>query len=110
MHQQPDSLSIRNRAREYETLLPMILGHCAALRDRLSASERRRIIGARYASIGRGVYLAAPRLGARLIGRAILAGNAPLANLYYLLTASPWARRLKARLRHSAGAETLART
>lgn len=110
MHQQPGSLSMRNRAREYETLLPMILKHCDALRDRLSAAERRRILGARYASIGRGAYLAVPLLGAKLLTRAILAGEAPLTNLFYLLSASPWARRLKARLSHSAGAETLART
>jgi glycosyltransferase involved in cell wall biosynthesis len=110
MLQQPDSLSIVNYAREYQTLLPMILRHCEALRDRLSTAERRRILGARYASIGRGVYLASPPLGARLLGRAILAGNAPVANLYYLLTASPWARWFKARLFHSTGAETLART
>jgi glycosyltransferase involved in cell wall biosynthesis len=110
MHQQPGSLSIRNRVREYETLLPMILKHCDALEDRLSAGERRTIIGARYASIGRNVYLGLPALGARLLGRAILAGNQPLTNLYYLLTASPWARRLKVRLGHSAGADTLART
>jgi glycosyltransferase involved in cell wall biosynthesis len=106
MHQQPDSLSIRNRVREYETLLPMILKHCEALRHRLSTAERRDIIGARYASIGRNVYFGLPALGARLLGRAIFAGNEPLANLYYLLTASPWARWLKARLAHSAGAET----
>ncbi len=110
MHQQPDSLSIRNRVREYETLLPMILEHCDALRHRLSAAERRHIIGERYASIGRNVYLGVPRLGMRLLGRAILAGHEPLTNFWYLITASPWARWLKARLVHSAGAETLART
>ena len=42
---------------------------------------------------------------------AQLAGNAPLANLWYLLTASPWARWLKAKMFHSAAcAETFART
>jgi hypothetical protein len=99
-----------NRAREYEILLPVIVKHCDALRGRLSAAERRAILGARYASIGRNVYFSQPLLGTRLLGRAILAGNEPLTNLYYLLTASPWARRLKARLFHSAGADTFART
>lgn len=110
MYQQPTSLSVINRSREYEILLPVILKHCDALRGRLSRAERRAILGARYASIGRNVYFSQPLLGAKLIGRAILAGNEPLINVYYLLTASPWARRLKARLFHSAGAETLVRT
>ncbi|HEY1505993.1 MAG TPA: glycosyltransferase family A protein [Stellaceae bacterium] len=111
MYQQPNSLSIVNRSREHETLLPMIIRHCDTLKDRLSAMERRSILGARYASIGRNVYFDRPRLGVRLICRAIIAGNEPLTNLYYLMTASPWARRLKAKLFHSAArAESLART
>jgi len=111
MHEQPGSLSIRNRSREHETVLPMILRHCEALGDRLGAREHRAILGARYASIGRNAYFGHPALGARLIGRAILAGDEPLTNFWYLITASPWARRLKAKLFHSAaGAETLART
>lgn len=111
MHEQPASLSIRNRSREYETVLPMILAHCRTLRDRLSAREYRAIIGARYAAIGRNVYFGHAALGAKLLLRAIAAGEEPLTNVWYLITASPWARRLKAKLRHSAaGAETLART
>lgn len=110
MYQQPTSLSVINRSREYEILLPVILKHCDALRGRLSAAERRAILGARFASIGRNVYFSQPLLGARLLARAILAGNEPLTNLYYLLTASPWARRLKARLFHSTGADTFVRT
>ncbi len=111
MYEQPGSLSIRNRTREYQTVLPMIVGHCHALRDRLSARERRDILGARHASIGRNVYFGRPALGAWLLLRAIAAGNEPLGNGWYLITASPWARWLKAKLFHSAaGAETLART
>jgi len=110
MHEQPGSLSIRNRSREYETVLPLILKHCEALRDRLTAPERRAILGARYAAIGRNVYFGRAALGARLIGRAILAGHEPLTNLWYLITASPWARWLKTKLAHSAAADTLART
>ncbi|HEX3971885.1 MAG TPA: glycosyltransferase family A protein [Stellaceae bacterium] len=111
MHEQPGSLSIRNRSREYETVLPMILHHCDILRDRLSAGERRAIIGARLGAIGRNVYFGRPALGAKLLLRAILAGDERLTNSWYLITASPWARWLKAKLRHSAAAaETLART
>lgn len=110
MYEQADGLSSRTHAREYETTMPMILGHCRDLAGRLSRSEVRRILGARYAAIGRGVYPDAPLLGARLILRAILGGHEPIANLYYLVAASPWARRLKARLSHRADASTLART
>ncbi len=110
MHQQPGSLSIRQRAREAAIVLPMIEGHCRDLSGRLAPGERRRIIGARYTTLGRGLYPAEPGAGARLLVRAILNGTEPLANLRYLLVASPWARRLKARLAHAAGADTLART
>jgi glycosyltransferase involved in cell wall biosynthesis len=110
MYQQPNSLSVLNRSREYETLLPMIMAHCRELAGRLSPAERRAILGARYGTIGRGVYLANPKLGIGLILRAVLNGHEPLTNLYYLLTASPWMRRLKALLAHSANADTLART
>ena len=111
MYQQPNSLSVINRSREHEILLPMIERFCDTLKDRLSATERREILGARYASIGRNVYFTNASLGAWLLCRAILAGNEPLTNLWYLMTASPWVRRLKAKLPHSAGsAETLART
>ncbi|HVA14421.1 MAG TPA: glycosyltransferase family A protein [Stellaceae bacterium] len=110
MHEQPASLSSRNRNREYETVLPMIERHCRLLGERLTPGQRRTILGARLTAIGRGVYPTLPRQGLALLAHAIAKGDAPLANLYYLLTASPWGRRLKARLRHSAGAETLART
>jgi glycosyltransferase involved in cell wall biosynthesis len=99
MHEQPASLSIRNRNREHETVLPMIERHCRALADRLSTAEQRAILGARLTAIGRSVYLSMPRLGMALIARAIAKGDEPLTNLYYLLTASPWARWLKSRLR-----------
>lgn len=111
MYEQPDSLSTRNRSREYETVLPMILHHCNALRERMSAGERRAIVGARLGAIGRNVYFGRPALGAKLLLRAILSGDEMLTNAWYLITASPWARWLKGKLGHSAaGAETLART
>lgn len=95
MHQQPGSLSIVHLSREHETVLPMILAHCAALADRLSPGEMRDILGARYGQIGRNAYRGAPAVGARLLWKAILNGNDPLGNLRYLLTAAPWTRRAK---------------
>ena len=102
MHQQAGSLSIVHLSREHLTVLPMILGHCSAVADRLRPGELRWILGARYTQIGRNVYLGAPGQGFRLLLKAILKGNEPLANMRYLLTAAPWTRRLKAWLRPSA--------
>jgi glycosyltransferase involved in cell wall biosynthesis len=95
MHKQPTSLSLGAKAREDETVLPMILRHVEALRRRLGGRELRQILGARYTQIGRNVYLARPAAGARLLARAICHGSEPGANLWYLVTASPPLRRLK---------------
>jgi len=99
MHQQPGSLSIVHASREHLTVLPMILAHCQALSDRISASEMRWILGARHTQIGRNVYLDAPWRGARLLFKAILYGDEPFANLGYMLAAAPLTRRLKTWLR-----------
>ena len=95
MHEQPGSWSKRFISREHETTLPMILRYCRALRGRLTRRELREILGARYAHTGRNVYLSHPLIGARLLLRAIALGREPLANLWYLITASPWGRWLK---------------
>jgi len=99
MYQQPGSLSQTHLSREHLTVLPMILGHCRALADRLSRAERRHILGARYSQIGRNIYPGAPAVGLRLLARAIGYGAEPFGNLRYLVTAAPWSRRLKRRLR-----------
>lgn len=95
MHELPDSLSRRHISREHETVLPMILGHCRALAPRLSRAELRDILGARYTQIGRNVYLSAPAAGFQLLAKAIGYGAEPAGNLWYLLSASPWSRRMK---------------
>jgi len=97
MYQQPNSLSRTHFSREHETVLPMILGHCQALADRLGRAELRRILGARYSQIGRNVYPGSPAIGLRLLLKAIGYGAEPLGNLRYLVTAAPWSRRLKRR-------------
>jgi glycosyltransferase involved in cell wall biosynthesis len=99
MHELPDSLSRIHISREHETVLPMILGHCRALAPRLSRAELRTILGARHMQIGRNVYLSSPRIGFRLLAKAIGYGAEPVANLWYLLSASPWSRRAKRLLR-----------
>jgi len=103
MHELPDSLSRIHISREHETVLPMILAHCRTLAPRLSRSELRAILGARYMQIGRNVYLSSPRIGFRLLAKAIGYGAEPAANLWYLLSASPWSRRAKHFLRRQTG-------
>ncbi len=97
MYQQPGSLSQTHLSREHLTVLPMILGHCQALADRLSPAELRHILGARYSQIGRNIYPGAPAVGLRLLAKAIGYGAEPLGNLRYLVTAAPWTRWLKRR-------------
>jgi len=106
MHELPDSLSRIHISREHETVLPMILAHCRALAPRLSRSELRTILGARYTQIGRNVYVSAPRTGFRLLAKAIGYGAEPVANLWYLLSASPWSRRAKHFFRHQTAQRT----
>lgn len=98
MHEQPGSLSSRFFSREHETTLPMIRAHCRALRGRLTRGERREILRARYAQIGRNVYWSHPVIGTRLLLRASLLGGKPLANLWYLITVSRGVRWAKRRL------------
>jgi glycosyltransferase involved in cell wall biosynthesis len=99
MHELPDSLSRIHISREHETVLPMILAHCERLAPRLSRAEQRAILGARHMQIGRNVYLTSPRVGFRLLLTAIGYGTEPAANAWYLLSASPWSRRMKRLLR-----------
>jgi len=99
MHELADSLSRIHISREHETVLPMLLRHCQALAPRLSRAELRDILGARYTQIGRNVYLSAPAAGFRLLAKAIGYGAEPAGNLWYLLSAAPWSRRVKHLLR-----------
>jgi glycosyltransferase involved in cell wall biosynthesis len=95
MYDQPDSLSRTHFSREHETVLPMILAHCRTLAPRLSRAELRAILGARHMQIGRNVYLSSPGVGFRLLAKAIGYGAEPAGNLWYMLTAAPWPRRVK---------------
>jgi len=99
MHELPDSLSRVHISREHETVLPMIRAHCERLAPRMTRAEQRAILGARHMQIGRNVYLTSPRIGFRLLTKAVGYGAEPVANIWYLLTASPWVRKVKRLLR-----------
>lgn len=100
----PDSLMSRNAARAAEFVMPMVGRHLEANRARLSGREVRRILGVRMSAIGRGVYFQGDaRVGAKLLLGAIIRGERPMANIFYLFWSSPplrWLKRKLGRSRH----------
>jgi GT2 family glycosyltransferase len=99
-HDTGGSLTKRYAAREADFILPMIESHIAAQAHRLSSAERRRILGTRYAAVGRNLYRSgACLLGLHFLVRAMLHGCDRTGNAWYLITASPAARKLKDFLR-----------
>lgn len=98
----PASLSHRNRLREPDLVLPMLHDLFALAGDRLTSAERRSIMGARLAKLGRNIYPSMPARGSGLLLRAITYGDAPLANLAFLVTACPWLEPIKRLVRAAA--------
>lgn len=102
VHDTPESLTKVYADKLDRYVLPMIMRHIAQQRHRLSRGEVREILGCRYTSVGRNVYLADSVLrGAGLIVRAMLLGHRVPENLWYLATASPPGRALKRLMRHT---------
>ena len=96
VHVTEGSLTQRYARRELEFTVPMIEGHLDALADRLAVQERRQILGERLTQCGRDCYHAGGlRDGAWLLARAAWLGHERWANLWYLVTAAPPARKLK---------------
>ena len=81
--------------------LPMIEGHLARFRDRLTAEEIRLIRGRRYLRIGQLVFgRGEAREGRRLVLRAVRLGYEPLEGLIFLAKTSALAMWLKRMLLH----------
>ena len=96
-HDTPGSLTKVFGKNEYQYGLSVIRRHIAAQRARLPAEEIRHILRERYTALGRNQYGAGRAWsGGRLILRAIALGGHPRENLWYLFTASPPARLVKA--------------
>jgi glycosyltransferase involved in cell wall biosynthesis len=77
-------------------VLPMIQRHVEQQEHRLSRREVKAILGERYATVGRSLYIAGSLVrGATLLLRAVLLGHHVMANLWYLITASPPLRAMK---------------
>ena len=82
-------------------VLPMIQRHLEEQKGRLSDAEVHEILGDRFTSVGRNLYLTGSVLrGSALITRAIALNNQVKENLWYLAAASPPARILKKLLGH----------
>jgi glycosyltransferase involved in cell wall biosynthesis len=99
-HRTPGSLTQRYHLREKDFVLPMVTKHIHAQRHSLTPKEIHRILGARYAQIGRSLYQAGRYFsGLYYLGRAILLGAQPGTHLVYILIASPPGRRLRHHMR-----------
>jgi len=99
-HNTPGSLMKSHPRGAKEFLLPMIERHIKEQKDRLSNREIREILGRRYASVGKNLYVRGySRDGFALVLQAMLNGYRPLENLGYLVVASPPVRVLKRWLR-----------
>ncbi len=106
VHDRPHSLSRREYRNTAAMTLPVIMRHLAANRSRLSPAERRDILGARYAALGRNAYMGGRAWqGVLLLLKASALGHRPLANLSYLILSSAPARWAK---RHMRGRLSLA--
>jgi len=104
-HDTPGSLSKRY-SRDIDSILSIVKHYIEAQKLQLSAEDVRRILGERYTSIGRTLYLNGRLLrGAVLLVRAIASGAHRWQNLWYLVTASPPARFTKRLLHIGADAE-----
>jgi glycosyltransferase involved in cell wall biosynthesis len=96
VHDVATSLSKTENADTRKYVLPMVLKHLKANRDRLSEREARAILGHRYTSVGRNCYQNGHiRDGLALVASAIAKGHQPVQNIGYLVTASPPLRFVK---------------
>jgi hypothetical protein len=79
-----------------EFVLPMIKRHIAAQQGHLSRRDIKNILGQRYSSLGRNLYLTGELgAGVSFLTKAIFCGYRVGENLWYLVTASPPARWIK---------------
>ncbi|HEY8351171.1 MAG TPA: glycosyltransferase family 2 protein [Sphingomonadales bacterium] len=91
IHKQPDSLMSRQRMGMVEHYVPMVERHVARNSDRLTARERREILGPLYAQVGRYMYVTGnPGIGARMLLRAVRMGERPFFHLLFMLAKLPY--------------------
>jgi glycosyltransferase involved in cell wall biosynthesis len=104
VHESPRSLTKVYAAKVDQFVLPMVRRHLDEQKHKLSDREVNDILGARFTSVGRNLYLTgSPLRGAGLMLQAMLLGNQVKENLWYLAAASPPARSLKKLVGHPGG-------
>jgi glycosyltransferase involved in cell wall biosynthesis len=100
IHQVSTGHMTRNRHRQADIMLPMIEGHVARLKDKLSQREIDKILGHRYQVVGRNLFhYGYYALGLKLVARASRRNGNWLGNLFYLCHASPLGASLKRMVR-----------
>ncbi len=103
VHDTPGSLTRVYATKADKYVLPMIMRHITAQRHQLSDAEVQQILGARYTSVGRNLYLTGSLVrGTRLIMRAVAKDHLVQENLWYLAAASPPAKAVKRLVGHPA--------
>jgi glycosyltransferase involved in cell wall biosynthesis len=106
IHQVSTGHMTRNRHRQADIMLPMIEGHIARLRDRLSQREIDDILGYRYEVVGRNLFgYGHYALGLKLVAKASRRNGNWLGNIFFICHASPLGVSLKRMIRrHSKSA------
>ena len=104
VHDTAGSLTKVYAAKADKYVLPMIRGHIERQRHRLAPSDVKKLLGERFAAVGRNLYQAGSVVrGTALIMQAVSMGHSVPENLWYLVAASPPARALKRLVRYSGG-------
>jgi glycosyltransferase involved in cell wall biosynthesis len=105
VHDAPRSLTKVYADKVDKYVLPMIRRHISQQDARLSSEQVKAILGARYTSVGRNLYMTGSLVrGTALILRAMLLGDHVWENLWYLAAASPPAKAVKKIVRHPGAA------
>jgi len=105
VHDAPRSLTKVYADKVDKYVLPMIRRHISQQDARLSSEQVKAILGARYTSVGRNLYMTGSLVrGTALILRAMLLGDHVWENLWYLAAASPPAKAVKKVVRHPGAA------
>ena len=104
VHDTPNSLTKMHALRIADWVMPVVKRNLERLKSRLDENDVKRILRERHGALGRNLYASgAYGAGIRLLWRASLQGHRPIENLWYLITASPPMKAVKARLRQIQG-------
>ena len=105
VHDTPNSLTKTHALRIADWVMSVVEKNLERLKCRLGEAEVKRILRERLGALGRNLYVSgAYGAGIRLLWRASLMGHRPIENLWYVITASPQLRAVKATLRRTRGA------